>query len=213
MTDRTFPEVTIPYGELSVKAMRITCAHCDGVAYFPHQTGFNRKPPVAAAQHFQNKGWLVGSGPRKDFCPLHASPAKRKGRKNMADTKATIADKPREMSRDDRRIINDKLDEVYGRDAYKSPWTDAAVAKDLGVPRDWVVQVRDQFFGPAGSNPLFDEFLKETGRMNEAFSAYADSSAVAEKAMADQKRSYAELSKRMDTYRALASKVEREIGR
>ncbi|WP_246230945.1 hypothetical protein [Rhizobium oryzihabitans] len=121
MSDRIFPEVSIPYGDKSTKAMQITCACCGAVAYFPHQTGINRKPPIAATQHFQNKGWVVGSNPRKDFCPIHAAPAKRKGQKAMVDRVATIADKPREMSREDRRIINDKLDEVYAKDAYKSP--------------------------------------------------------------------------------------------
>ena len=92
MSDRIFPEVSIPYGDKSTKAMQITCACCGAVAYFPHQTGVNRKPPVAATQHFQNKGWVVGSSPRKDFCPIHAAPAKRKGQKAMVDTVATIAD-------------------------------------------------------------------------------------------------------------------------
>ncbi len=213
MSDRIFPEVPISYGDKSTKAMRITCACCGAVAYFPHQTGVNRKPPIAATQQFQNKGWVVGSNPRKDFCPVHASPAKRKGQKAMADTVATIADKPREMSREDRRIINDKLDEVYAKDAYKSPWTDAAVAKDLGVPRDWVAQVREQFFGPAGSNPLYDEFLKETAQMEIAFRAYEQATAHAEKAAADQRRVQGDLFKAMDSYRALARKVEREISR
>ena len=213
MSDRIFPEVSIQYGDKSTKAMQITCACCGGVAYFPHQTGINRKPPIAATQHFQNKGWVVGNNPRKDFCPIHASPAKRKGQKAMADTVATIADKPREMSRDDRRIINDKLDEVYAKDAYKSPWTDAAVAKDLGVPRDWVAQVRDQFFGPAGSNPLYDEFLKESERMETVFRAYAETNASVQAAIAEQRRVEADLEKQMGSYRALARKVEREIGR
>ncbi len=213
MSDRVFPEVPIAYGDKSTKAMQITCACCGGVAYFPHQTGMNRKPPIAAIQHFQNKGWVIGSNPRKDFCPLHASPSKRKGQKAMADTAATIADKPREMSREDRRIINDKLDEVYAKDAYKSPWTDAAVAKDLGVPRDWVAQVREQFFGPAGSNPLYDEFLKETAQMEVAFRACEDATARAEKAAADQRRAHGDLCKAMDSYRVLARKVEREISR
>ncbi|MCW8059285.1 hypothetical protein [Agrobacterium tumefaciens] len=213
MSDRIFPEVPISYGDKSTKAMQITCACCGAVAYFPYQAGVNRKPPIAATQHFQNKGWVVGSNPRKDFCPVHASPAKRKGQKAMADTVATIADKPREMSREDRRIINDKLDEVYAKDAYKSPWTDAAVAKDLGVPRDWVAQVREQFFGPAGSNPLYDEFLKETAQMEVAFRTCEEATARAEKAAADQRQAQGDLSRAMDSYRVLARKVEREISR
>ncbi|PST62632.1 hypothetical protein C9E91_13725 [Rhizobium sp. SEMIA4064] len=194
--------------------MRIDCASCGAVAYFPFQTGVNRKPPVAAIQFFQNKGWVVGNGPRKDFCPIHASPAKRKGTKIMASECApSTADKPREMTREDRRIINDKLDEVYGKDAYKAPWTDAAVAKDLGVPRDWVAQVREQFFGPAGSNPLFDEFLKESARLDASFRSFEAICADAASAIASQKQAHADLCKQMDAYRVLARKVEREVGR
>jgi hypothetical protein len=128
-------------------------------------------------------------------------------------TSAVMADKPRELGREDRRIINDKLDEVYGREAYKAPWTDAAVAKDLGVPRDWVVQVREQFFGPAGSNPLYDQFLGETEHLEKTFRAYADSCAAAEQASLAQRQAHADLAKQMDAYRALARKVEREICR
>lgn len=213
MSIRIFPEVSIPFGtNQATKAMRITCAHCGGLAYFPVATGVNTDAPIEAVQHFQNKGWMVGGDPETDFCRKHSTPAKRKGPKTMTNT-APMADKPREMGREDRRIINDKLDEVYGREAYKAPWTDAAVAKDLGVPRDWVVQVRDQFFGPAGSNPLYDQFIGETEQLEQTFRAYADSCVAAEQATAAQRLAHAELTKQMDAYRALARKVEREIGR
>jgi len=214
MSEREFPEESISYGDKSTKAMKIACACCGAVAYFPFQTGASRKPPVAATQHFQNKGWVVGNGPRKDFCPLHASPAKRKGSTVMANIPAlSSADKPRDMTREDRRIINDKLDEVYAKDAYKAPWTDAAVAKDLGVPRDWVAQVREQFFGPAASNPLFDEMLAGMAQIEAAFRGYAEICAAAERATEAQKVAHTDLCKRMDAYRALARKVEREVGR
>ncbi len=77
-THRTFPEVPIVRGDTRVMAMEIRCIVCGAVDYFPHQTGAKRKPPVAAQQNFQAKGWSVGNGPRKDFCPLHAAPSSRK---------------------------------------------------------------------------------------------------------------------------------------
>jgi hypothetical protein len=214
MSEREFPEESISYGDKSTKAMKIMCACCGAVAYFPFQTGASRKPPGAAIQHFQHKGWVVGNGPRRDFCPHHASPAKRKGSIVMANTLAlSSAEKPREMTREDRRIVHDKLDEVYGKDAYKSPWTDAAVAKDLGVPRDWVVQTREHFFGPAASNPLFDEMLAGMAQIETAFKGYAVLCADAAKAAELQKLAHADLCKQMDAYRVLARKVEREVGR
>jgi hypothetical protein len=214
MSERTFPETTIPYGDKTAKAMRIGCACCDAVAYFPFQTGSIRKPPSAASQHFLNKGWVVGNSPKKDFCPRHASPAKRKGTKTMDSNITTpVADKPREMGREDRAIIFDKLNEVYGKDAYKSPWTDAAVAKDLGVPRDWVSTMRDDMFGPAGSNPLFDEFLTATSRLEEQCGSFAAKFEAATKAAEMLAADYAELRKQVDVCRMLERRVQREIGR
>lgn len=150
MSSRSFPEERIVAGGVSSLALKITCATCGASEWAI------RKP--APDTHFRHKGWAVGKGPKADFCPKHFSTSRRKGTQAMAHI-VPVAEKPRDMTREDRRIINDKLDEVYGRDAYKQPWTDESVAKDLGVPRDWVSQVRDQFFGPVGSNPLFDEFL------------------------------------------------------
>jgi hypothetical protein len=213
MSERTFPETTIPYGDKTAKTMRIACACCDAVAYFPFQNGVGRKSPSAASQHFLNKGWVVGNSPKKDFCSRHASPAKRKGTKTMDSTTALVADKPRNMGREDRAIIFDKLNEVYGKDAYKSPWTDTAVAKDLGVPRDWVSTMRDDMFGPAGSNPLFDEFLAENTRLEAQCRTYAETSEAVAKALEMQTIAYAELSKQVDACRALARRVEREISR
>ncbi|WP_429929937.1 hypothetical protein [Agrobacterium vitis] len=213
MTSRDFPEVSIPYGKRTAKAMRIACGCCDVVSYFPHHTGIIVKPSLAAIQHFQTKGWVVGSSPKEDFCPKHANPSKRKGATIMAENTAPVADKPRDMSREDRAIIFDKLNEVYGKDAYKAPLTDSMVAKDLGVPRDWVSVTRDAMFGPAGSNPLFDDFLLESARMESQFRTYASACEAATQAVDAQKAAQAALSKQMDAYRALARKVEREIGR
>jgi hypothetical protein len=56
------------------------------------------------------------------------------------------------MSRMDRRTIFAKLnDNVYGDEAtgYLGNWTDGKVAADLGVPVQWVAEVREAEFGPA----------------------------------------------------------------
>lgn len=167
---RVFNETVIAIGDNGARtlAMEIVCAECGAVAYFPHQTGNSRKPPIAAQQNFQNKGWVVGKGPRKDFCPIHAAPAARKGRAAMPTNGKTIelsanvparAEPPRMPSIDDRRIINMKLTECYADGGYVAPWTDQRVADDLNVPRAWVSEVREFSFGPEGSNPLYDEFL------------------------------------------------------
>ena len=222
MTDRTFPEVSIPYGEKSTRAMKITCAECNGVAYFPFLTGVNRKPPIAAVQHFQAKGWVVGSSHRKDACPIHARPRKStKGGKPMTTDTQPAADAPREMTREDRRIVFDKISGVYDTDRYIAPWTDAAVAKDLGVPRDWVATVRADFFGEAGSNQLFDEYLAKQAevaaelkvvraRFDAEKAGFAKTVDDAVKALAQTLQDF---EKRITELAALGRKIEREIGK
>lgn len=215
MTDRTFPEVSIPYGEKSTRAMKITCAECNGVAYFPFLTGVNRKPPIAAVQHFQAKGWVVGSSHRKDACPIHARPRKStKGGKPMTTDTQPAADAPREMSREDRRIVFDKISGVYDTDRYIAPWTDAAVAKDLGVPRDWVATVRADFFGEAGSNQLFDEYLAKKAEVDaEVKTIVADVEAKQKLLSGLVEAALKGLEKKLGELTALGRKIEREIGK
>lgn len=239
---RTFNEEVIAIGDTGGRAlaMKIVCAECGGVAYFPHQTGKTRKPPIAAQQSFQNKGWVVGKGPRKDFCPIHAAPASRKGRADMAANGTTIdltanvparAEPPRTPSVDDRRIINLKLTECYADGGYVAPWTDQRVADDLSVPRAWVSEVREFSFGPEGSNPLFDQFLAAQAEFatdwralgtaraemcNAAVEADAQVKAASRKISdlaADVRRRCDDLDGKARDLSALAKRVEREIGR
>jgi len=58
------------------------------------------------------------------------------------------------MTRDDRRIIFEKLNEVYVNDkvGYDKGWTDEKVATDLGVPRAWVRLIREENFGDEVGN-------------------------------------------------------------
>lgn len=222
MSERTFPEVSIPYGDKSTRAMKITCAECEGVAYFPFLTGINRKPPIAAIQHFQAKGWVVGSSHRKDACPIHVRPRKStKGGKPMTTDTQPAADAPREMSREDRRIVFDKISGVYDTDRYIAPWTDAAVAKDLGVPRDWVATVRADFFGEAGSNQLFDEYLAKKAEIEAELRTirdhFADEKAALGKmsveAVGALTKTFQDFEKRVAELTALGRKIEREIGK
>lgn len=221
---RTFPEAVISVGDAAarVKAMRITCAECEAVAYFAHQTGKARKPPVAAQQNFQNKGWVVGSGPRKDFCPIHAQPAARKGHgmKEKSFAAAATAEPPPASTVEDRRLINMKLAEVYAEGGYASPWTDQRVADDLGVPRAWVTEIREGFYGPEGSNPLFDQFLAESaalqhmqGEIVEARKGVLDFIRKANDEAAKVRMRCDEFDSKIREVQALAKRVEREIGR
>lgn len=123
------------------------------------------------------------------------------------------AEPPREMGREDRRIITEKLDEVYGSDAYRVPWTDAAVAKDLGVPRQWVSTVREQFFGPEGGNPLLDDYLRQSAQIAEMV-ARVDADVAALRKTADMiKAAQAEIAAKMADLARIGSRIEKELGR
>lgn len=74
-----------------------------------------------------------------------------------------LENKPREMSRDDRRVIFAKLDEVYldEKRGYEQGWSDHRVATDLGVPRKWVETIRAENFGNIGTNEDMAAFMAE----------------------------------------------------
>lgn len=118
-------------------------------------------------------GWVIGSTHRKDRCPACAG---RQPKSNVIPIKSeestmpepTILQRasdepPRTMDVDDRRVIFTKLTEIYigKEEGYAAPWTDQTVSKDLGVPLAWVVEVRDQFFGPARDNTEVRELLEK----------------------------------------------------
>lgn len=157
MSERAFPLENIEHGGSRAFAAKIECAECGAVAY---HIKARETAKIANEQHFRKQGWHVGNGPRADKCP--ACQKKRKPDLKVVPMEQK-AEAPREMSREDRRIIFTKIDELYLNDktGYHPPWTDAAVSRDLGVPRAWVATVREELFGPEGSNPDFDAFLEQ----------------------------------------------------
>lgn len=140
-----------------------------------------------ASRKFEALGWKVGKNPSQHRCPiciregraaqmrfLHAAkpskqtPEKEKEKPVSAKVidmppSQPHAEPPREMTRDDRRIVFAKLQEAYGTETtgYTSGWTDERVATDLGVPLAWVHEMRNDYFGPLGSNPEIDRLVEE----------------------------------------------------
>lgn len=122
-------------------------------------SGGNRLPGEAVARHFTNRGWLIGSKPHKDRCP---DCQKRKPKEESAMAKPGSEIRlvapvpgaselpPREITREHRRLVFLKLEEVYvdERTGYSAGWNDNRVAEDMGVPRAWVELVREENFGP-----------------------------------------------------------------
>jgi hypothetical protein len=212
MADRNFDFGKMQTDTGVKNAFRIECYSCGAVDHMV-QTGGTRMPPLAAAQRFRSRGWIVGSNPRKDRCPACVEKSKREKPKVVNRDRSTPslhdtpkADAPREMTRSDRRIINDKLDEVYGESSYKPPWTDAAVARDLGVPKAWVSAVRDEFFGEAGDNPDLDAFNKASGEITGRMASIE----AKQKQLADE---IAEVREKVGHIELLRRRIDRELGR
>lgn len=73
------------------------------------------------------------------------------------------AEEPPTMSREDRRVIFSKIDDVYldENSGYSDGWTDQRVADDLGVPVAWVRSIRAENFGEERSNSAILKQLEE----------------------------------------------------
>lgn len=86
---------------------------------------------------------------------------------------AEIIPAPRQPSREDKRLIILEIENHYlGPDKGYSPGaTDETVAKSLNVPVRWVVDLREEFFGPL-VNPEFAKIAAELGKLTERLDAY-----------------------------------------
>jgi hypothetical protein len=161
------------------RAMRIYCYRCGKpgtcmMNTMHHGSGADAKEERIVARKFTDMGWSVDLGKGKHFCPeCQVSPqviAKQK------EEDVAVVPMPRQMSRDDRRIIFEKLNEVYVDDkqGYAAPWTDEKVSVDLGVPRAWIAQVREEMFGPVGSNSEIDGVLRSGKDLMDALAKHQE---------------------------------------
>ena len=81
-----------------------------------------------------------------------------------------------------------------------------ALARRATVPRAWVSKVRDELFGPEGSNAEFDDFLaKAAPVIAEVKNLFRSAVAQLEQAR--------EIASRVDDLERVAKRVEREIGK
>lgn len=165
---------TIPYRENGApsRRYRLVCGSCGVGGVLGKQDFGQRQADQLVPQKFEAKGWSVGRRAEDDRCPAcvnREAEAKRRKlhvvEKEGAEAMPSLekiqafalggevssrAEPPPEMTRDHRRIIFAKLQDIYVDESsgYSAGWTDDRVAKDLGVPRAWVSKVRDENFGP-----------------------------------------------------------------
>lgn len=163
-SEKAFTRCIVPLNGRQYRGFMVECGHCGVHGSVPMNTFKNPdydKEAQSIRAKLQSKGWLIGKRPAQHRCPGCYSAikiaAKRKSQEvKLADTTklAVVTAPTRQMTREDRRIIFEKLNEVYAdeKTGYSNGWTDAKIADDLGVPRAWVATIRDENFGPEGSN-------------------------------------------------------------
>lgn len=144
--------VGVPGGR-TTPAYKIVCGKC-GAQDKATNNGARRLAVDNIAQIFRNRGWTVGGRSGRHLCPACAkrsSSPKPKSQMEAIMPSNVSAVPPREMSRADGRLIFDKINDVYLDDGegYSDGWSDARIAKDLGVPVAWITDVRDRHFGDA----------------------------------------------------------------
>jgi hypothetical protein len=102
------------------------------------------------ATKFERLGWQTG---KTLICPKHVV-LEKKTMKPIIEIDKVVqmssAAPPRLPTRDEKRIIFQKIDEFYVGETvgYEKNWSDEKVAKDLNVPVAWVATIREENFGP-----------------------------------------------------------------
>lgn len=167
---RRFPPTSHMVAGRRVPIHKIECFEC-GESGIMTITAASSIPDDGIANYFRRKGWNIGKKADRCVCPKCVAKAQEEQR---AKVKARAASKEPEMpakitamSRDDRRIIYAELEIAYGNGSYKPGKSDASVAKDLGVPVQWVEEIRDGFFGPARDTAEADAMLARADEMQK----------------------------------------------
>ena len=167
--DREFVRTTIKEdGKPPLPAFKLTCAKCGATDTLPLGSKSNGYPTALVQQKMRHKGWEIGNRASSDLCPDCVDKKHKKHNKpeeKMENNVVTFikAEPPQPMTREDRRLIFAKIDEVYldENTGYSEGWTDQRVADDLGVPVAWVKDIRAENFGEERNNAAITKQLDE----------------------------------------------------
>lgn len=168
-----FEHTSVPYGEDGrlVRGIIARCGapNCEAAVPLPVNLMANGRGMDGniewqfIARKLEQKGWRIGKSATAHRCPKCFNSAKFAAiRRSEEKTVVKQTEQPlqvvqenaRVMTREDRRIIFEKLNDVYidGKVGYGRGWTDEKVANDLGVPRAWVKLLREENFGDEVGN-------------------------------------------------------------
>lgn len=237
MVVRVFEKGTITMAGRKVGAFTCRCSHplCMASVDIVDRKPIKECSATNLRLRFENKGWFLGNSPKEDLCPDHAKAAleeRRARRRPHATNLKLVSDndganqimqtpQPKIMTRDDKRIINAKLHDVYigEREGYQTPWTDKKVADDLGVPLAWVIEIREDLFGPAADNSEVRDYLEraEKAKADAAdLLAKINTHILAIESAAEQlpklKATAAEINRNLDTMNVTGQRIQRAVG-
>jgi hypothetical protein len=159
------------------------CSECNAFENLP-MTGKNGLPPEVIVKKMQQRGWVMGHRRRHDLC--HDCAAKKASRPKVerlahyqkqiveSDT-MKLAEPPRQPTREEKRLIVLAIEDHYDDKArgYTDGWSDEKVATDLNVPRKWVSDLREEFYGPA-IDPELAALDRQVKELQAAFASAAD---------------------------------------
>jgi hypothetical protein len=176
MKTNLFTPISIKRGDKFVRGFQLTCGKCGFIGKEPVNSIKGNLADNAAIEQqlaqrrFEGSGWFIGGTANQHRCSTCRGierSAKLFGTVMAVNNTAKPtqaqqtgqAPPPPVMGREDRRVIFEKLNEVYGDDktGYTGNWTDKLVAEDMNCPRAWVTTVREEMFGPAGGNAVLNE--------------------------------------------------------
>jgi hypothetical protein len=180
-----FEHTNVPYGDDGklVRGIIARCKYCPAAIALPVNCMSNSRGVddeiewKFIARKLEQKGWRIGRTRDSHLCPIcfgkcrSAATRKSKEENTMTNSDANgikngvqvVQQNSRILTREDRRIIFEKLNEVYvdEKTGYGNGWTDEKVATNLGVPRAWVKQIRDENFGDEVANETIRAQIKE----------------------------------------------------
>jgi AraC-like DNA-binding protein len=181
--DHLFHRGLVMHGEQRVRGVVVSCGSCEVTEslrvnnFGGHSSSEEATEIRFVARKLESQGWHFGRTSADHRCPQCFTIAKQNAARNASEKRAREKDEmqqsphngingsasSRPMTRDDRRIIFEKLNEVYVSDkvGYGDGWTDEKVAADLGVPRAWVKLLRDENFGDEMANDDIRARIKE----------------------------------------------------
>ena len=152
-----------------------------------------------------------------DFDKLNAK-ATPTEKKEMTNIVAMVVEEPKKMGRDERRLVFEKLNEHYVSEAtgYANGWSDKRIAEELGCPRKWVEDVRDEMFGPVKINNEAEHFVEQVAKLDQKIFEAKAQMAAAEKTFADigaamktAEGAHRVMLHEFDTLKALAKRLEK----